>query len=247
MYVTPSTANNATETETCRKQHKPKGQNTANELLDPGVGQRRATGRWLAMAETFRKHCAHKSHGISHTHLHHQDSLCNTLQNRDTPLQILNRQKPLKRKTMTQANQERVLQNIFMTVGVDALSEPRMVEFVNTVSAPLAARMLAQIGLDKTTEPFKLLDNGAGLGVVAAEIQKTVNKDVLAQSSIISADFSESTVEFVKTRIEQEGWVNTEAKVVDAQVGEQFRCTVLTQLADEMPRKLDSQTTSLRI
>ncbi|OIW28761.1 S-adenosyl-L-methionine-dependent methyltransferase [Coniochaeta ligniaria NRRL 30616] len=92
-----------------------------------------------------------------------------------------------------------------------------MVEFLDTVSAPLASKMLQQMGLDKTTEPFKLLDNGAGLGVVAAEIQKMVNKQVLAKSSIISADFSESTVEFVRRRIEKEGWVNTDARVVDAQ------------------------------
>jgi FAD synthase len=153
----------------------------------------------------------------------------------------------LRRTKMTQATQERVLQNIFKTVGVDALSEPRMVEFVNTVSAPLAARMLAQIGLDKTAaQPFKLLDNGAGLGVVAAEIQKTVDKAVLAKSSIISADFSESTVEFVKKRIEKEGWVSTEARVVDAQV-----CgnDLLFRDANFQPgaRKLDSQTTSSRI
>jgi hypothetical protein len=120
---------------------------------------------------------------------------------------------------MSQANQERVLQGLFKTVGVDALSTPRMLEFVDTVSAPLATRMLQQIGLDTMQKPFKLLDNGAGLGVVAAEVQKMVDKDVLAQSSVISADFSESTVELVRGRIEKEGWVNTEARVVDAQVG----------------------------
>ncbi|KAB5555035.1 S-adenosyl-L-methionine-dependent methyltransferase [Coniochaeta sp. 2T2.1] len=93
-----------------------------------------------------------------------------------------------------------------------------MLEFVATVSAPLASKMLTQIGLDKTrTEGFKLLDNGAGLGVVAAEIHRMVDRDVLAQSKIISGDFSESAVEFVRKLVEKEGWKETEARIVDAQ------------------------------
>lgn len=120
---------------------------------------------------------------------------------------------------MTQANHENVLQKLFKTVGSDALSAPLMLELTDTVCAPLVAKMLKQAGFYPTKKPFKLLDNAAGLGVVAAVVQKTVDKDVLAQSRIISADFSESIVEFVKGRIEKEGWVNTEARVVDAQVG----------------------------
>jgi hypothetical protein len=121
--------------------------------------------------------------------------------------------------TMTQANQERVLQNIFKNVGVDALSEPRMVEFVATVSAPLAGKMLRQIGLDENTrDRFRLLDNGAGLGVVAAELHRTVKQEVLAKSSIISGDFSESAVEFVAKIAQKQSWPNTEVRVIDAQV-----------------------------
>lgn len=151
--------------------------------------------------------------------------------------------------TMTQANQERVLQDIFKTAGADALSEPRMLDFVDTVSGPLAARMLAQTGLAKATEPFRLLDNGAGLGVVAAEIQKTVDKEVLAKSSIVSADFSESAVEFVKQRIEKEGWLNTEARVVDAQVSGERYLLLRPEIADEgwVIRKPSFQTSSSRI
>lgn len=118
----------------------------------------------------------------------------------------------------TQAKHERVLQKLFKEADVDALSAPRMLELTDAVCAPLAAKMLQQTGFDAVKKPFKLLDNAAGLGVVAAEVQKTINKDVLAQSRIISADFSEPTVEVVKSRIEREGWANTEARVVDAQV-----------------------------
>lgn len=129
--------------------------------------------------------------------------------------------------TMTQETQQRVLQTMFKTAsGLNPLSQPRMLEFVDEVSAPLATKMLRQIGLDRASQPpFKLLDNGAGLGVVAAQVQTMVDKDVLGKSSVISADFSEAYVEFVRERIESEGWRNTEARVVDAQVGGKLRRT----------------------
>lgn len=79
--------------------------------------------------------------------------------------------------------------------------------------------MLAKIGLDASaTEPFTLLDHGCGLGVVAPVLMETVPRGVLERSSVICADFSEKLVESVQGRIEREGWMNCEARVVDAQV-----------------------------
>ena len=128
-------------------------------------------------------------------------------------------QSPLKLATMTQQAQEAVMQKIYKTASGGGLSEERKQEFLDTVCVPLATRMLDQIGLcEGATEPFKLLDNGAGLGVVDAEIQKRMDRQVLSRSSIISADFSEPMVGLVKKKIEKEGWLNTEAQVVDAQV-----------------------------
>lgn len=133
------------------------------------------------------------------------------------------------------------MQSIYKTFGNDAVSEPRVLEFVGTVCAPLAARMLSQIGLDeRTTNPFKLLDNGAGLGPVASEVQKRISRQVLSRSNVISADFSESTVHFVEKRIEKEGWINTQAMVVDAQV--YMPSLLQIQLSDTDPRSLASQT-----
>ena len=87
------------------------------------------------------------------------------------------------------------------------------------VSAPLVVRMLGQIGLDEnTTEPFCLVDNGCGAGVVAAELQRLIQPDVLKESSVLCGDLPETMVGLVQQRIENEGWVNTRAKTVDAQV-----------------------------
>lgn len=94
------------------------------------------------------------------------------------------------------------------------------------ISSPLARNMLTKIGLDASTaEPFTLLDHGCGLGVIAPVLMETVPHKVLEESSIVCADFSEKLVESVQNRIEREGWVNCEARVVDAQVSFVLRST----------------------
>lgn len=90
---------------------------------------------------------------------------------------------------------------------------------MEAISKPLASNMLAKIGLNASaTEPFKLLDHGCGLGIVAPVLMETIPRDVLERSSVLCADLSEKLVENVKDRIDQEDWVNCEARVVDAQV-----------------------------
>src|SRR4051794_29461914 len=75
------------------------------------------------------------------------------------------------------------------------------------VSAPLVIRMLKQIGLDEnTTEPFCLVDNGCGAGVVAAELQRLIQPDAIKESSVLCGDLPETMVGLVKQRIENEGW-----------------------------------------
>jgi len=97
--------------------------------------------------------------------------------------------------------------------------EEYLLENMTKVSMPLAVKMLAQAGIHKdTTAPFTLLDEGCGLGVVAGCLQDTVSKDVLARSSMVSSDYSRALVGFVQNRIQKKGWINTEAKVLDAQV-----------------------------
>ncbi|KAL2164870.1 hypothetical protein VTH06DRAFT_166 [Thermothelomyces fergusii] len=86
------------------------------------------------------------------------------------------------------------------------------------VSAPLAARLLKQMGLgEHTRTPFKLFENACGVGVVAPLLQQLIKPDVLKSSSLLCGDFSEQLVEVARQRSESEGWVNTEAKKVDGQ------------------------------
>ena len=97
--------------------------------------------------------------------------------------------------------------------------EEVMVESSRRVSAPIAVRMLDQIGLNaQTSSPFKLIDNGCGVGVVASELHALVKPEVLRQSTVLCGDFADQMVGLVQKRISQGGWVNTSAQRIDAQV-----------------------------
>ena len=108
--------------------------------------------------------------------------------------------------------------NNFKTLGGKAF-EKVLLENARQVSTPLATRMLAQMGLTESTEtPFKVFENGCGVGVVAPILQHMVKPEVLKQSSILCGDFSEQLIELAKKMIEGQGWENTEARQIDAQV-----------------------------
>ncbi|KAK5991335.1 Methyltransferase tpcH [Cladobotryum mycophilum] len=85
------------------------------------------------------------------------------------------------------------------------------------VPRTLALPLLEQIGIrESSTGPLCLLDMACGSGVFTQEVQAVLPRDVLQGSSFTCADNSARLVDVVKTRIEAEGWVNAEAKVLDA-------------------------------
>lgn len=87
------------------------------------------------------------------------------------------------------------------------------------VSAPLAARLLKQMGIgEDTSTPFKLFENACGVGVVTPLLQQLVKPSVLKSSSFLCGDFSEPVIEVARQRSEIEGWVNTEVRKIDGQV-----------------------------
>ncbi|KUI58308.1 Aklanonic acid methyltransferase DnrC [Cytospora mali] len=93
-----------------------------------------------------------------------------------------------------------------------------LLESLKSISAPLAVKMLSQIDLGaETADPFNLLEQGCGMGVVAPLLNETVPKEILERSSVLCGDFSGPLIDVVKRRIEKEGWINTRAEVVDAQ------------------------------
>ncbi|VUC20503.1 unnamed protein product [Clonostachys rosea] len=86
-----------------------------------------------------------------------------------------------------------------------------------TIMPLIATPLLEQMGLGEgTAQPFALLDGACGSGVVTQEVQRMVPRAVLEGSSIVASDSSEALVDLMRTRVEAEGWVNTEVNVLDA-------------------------------
>ena len=122
----------------------------------------------------------------------------------------------------TQTFPSSAMQTILQAASSEEGGQQLLLESMKTISTPLAVKLLDQINLGaNSTEPFRLLEQGCGMGVVAPLLNEAVPREVLEKSSILCGDFSEPLVEFVKKRIEKEGWINTKAEVVDSQV-----CTV---------------------
>jgi ubiquinone/menaquinone biosynthesis C-methylase UbiE len=100
----------------------------------------------------------------------------------------------------------------------DAATARHLLKHEHLMSKP-AKLMLSEMGFDgNDTASFKLLDHACGVGMVAKQLHELVSRDIIKKSSILCADFSESMVDMCKQRGPLEGWVNTEAVVMDAQV-----------------------------
>jgi ubiquinone/menaquinone biosynthesis C-methylase UbiE len=111
----------------------------------------------------------------------------------------------------------KIFQNLSSAFGTSW--EDVLLHNAQRVSVPLVTQMLNQIGLNEgASKPFKLFDNACGAGVVASELQRRIKSEVLQQSSILCGDFSQPVIGLVQKRINEEGWTNTEANTVDAQV-----------------------------
>ncbi|KAJ8112904.1 hypothetical protein ONZ43_g5280 [Nemania bipapillata] len=81
-----------------------------------------------------------------------------------------------------------------------------------------AELLLVQAGLDaSTSKPFALLDHACGTGPIAAQLQATVDRQVLSQSKMLCADISDNLVDALKRRAEKNEWVSVETSVLDAQ------------------------------
>ncbi|OJZ91759.1 hypothetical protein ASPFODRAFT_201619 [Aspergillus luchuensis CBS 106.47] len=66
-------------------------------------------------------------------------------------------------------------------------------------------------------QPLVVFDNACGLGIVSSYLNSTLPEEVKRHWTLTCGDITELMVEYTKLRSEREGWVNAEAKVVDAQ------------------------------
>ncbi|KAK2046372.1 methyltransferase domain-containing protein [Colletotrichum somersetense] len=95
--------------------------------------------------------------------------------------------------------------------------EDVMIDISRSMSGQLNARLISQMGLGaETDEPIAFLDSACGAGPGAQELYKAVPRQVLEKSEILCGDESPMMIDLVKKRIKDEGWVGTQARVIDA-------------------------------
>ncbi|KAL8917584.1 MAG: hypothetical protein Q9208_007867 [Pyrenodesmia sp. 3 TL-2023] len=66
-------------------------------------------------------------------------------------------------------------------------------------------------------EKLTILDNACGIGAVAAALHEMLDQGTKARMALTCGDFAAGMLEAVRERIAEEGWANTEVKLVDAQ------------------------------
>ncbi|KXJ88304.1 S-adenosyl-L-methionine-dependent methyltransferase [Microdochium bolleyi] len=128
------------------------------------------------------------------------------------------------------ANQNEALQAQYATVrGVLDDAAVKMIASGEAIMKTPGRALLAQMGLvpspedsEHTTsapidEPFALLDNACGPGLIAGVLQEDLPRELLSRSRILCADINGNFVDILKQRAEAEHWVGVEAAVLDAQ------------------------------
>ncbi|KAJ5970477.1 uncharacterized protein N7479_000395 [Penicillium vulpinum] len=66
-------------------------------------------------------------------------------------------------------------------------------------------------------QPLVILDNACGTGVISSILNETLDDNVKKMLKLTSGDISSAMIEYTTNRMQQEGWQNTETKIVDAQ------------------------------
>ncbi|KAL2831902.1 S-adenosyl-L-methionine-dependent methyltransferase [Aspergillus pseudoustus] len=90
-------------------------------------------------------------------------------------------------------------------------------KLAENVTGPFAEALIDQTGITSYPNPPIILDNASGTGVVCSILNTKVSEKVRQSWELTAGDFSEAMVAYATQRAKEEGWLNAEAKVVDAQ------------------------------
>lgn len=88
------------------------------------------------------------------------------------------------------------------------------------ITGAFAKTLIENAGLlNPGQDHLTILDNACGTGVVTASLHDMLDQTIKDRMELTCGDFSEQMIKSVRERIEENGWRNTTAKLVDAQVG----------------------------
>lgn len=86
---------------------------------------------------------------------------------------------------------------------------------------PFARALILQAfqhDVDNIRKPLVILDNACGTGLISEQLLDMLGESAKEGMKLVCGDLSGGMVNYVKEKIEEKGWKNAEAKVVDAMV-----------------------------
>lgn len=107
--------------------------------------------------------------------------------------------------------------------------------------SPFARELILQAfqhDVDNIRKPLVVLDNACGTGLVSEQLLDILDESAKGGMKLVCGDLSEGMVNYVKEKIEEEGWKNAEAKVVDAMV-----CLFFSYFRNNKQRETSSRLT----
>ncbi|KAL8904222.1 MAG: hypothetical protein Q9207_003410 [Kuettlingeria erythrocarpa] len=113
-------------------------------------------------------------------------------------------------------------QNDWTTTFFKQEDLPRRYKNTEIITGAFAHTLVEKAGLVDSAaaaaeEKLTILDNGCGIGVVAAALHEMLDEGSKKRMELTCGDFAAGMLDGVKERIVKEGWGNTETKLVDAQ------------------------------
>lgn len=106
---------------------------------------------------------------------------------------------------------------------MDSFKEPGFAEkykrIAEGITSKYAVDILKQAGLDKGGHGrLVFLDSACGTGIVSAKLIEMLSPVEKGNLELTCGDFAEPMVEFVRNRMQKEGWKNAKAEVIDINV-----------------------------
>lgn len=87
------------------------------------------------------------------------------------------------------------------------------------ITGAFAKILVHKAGLLETSQDhLEILDNACGIGAVAAAVHELLEEETKERMQLTCGDFAAPMLKAMEERIVENGWINTKAKMVDAQV-----------------------------
>lgn len=107
---------------------------------------------------------------------------------------------------------------------------------------PFGELMVNKAGFDKLEGDAHIFDLACGTGAVEAALYEVLPKEKWGSTKVLGGDISESMLDYLKERADNEGWTGVETQVIDATVSSPWSSTlfihpalILTKLDLEYP------------